>query len=110
MGIRPVGVSGGSEFPRANGDRTIKLRVKVVPGSSRTCIAGWLGETLKVRVTTAAERGKANAAVEQTLADALGVSRKCARIVAGKTSARKVVEIAGLSESEVYQRLSKGAA
>ena len=101
---------GGTEMPRANGDTTIKLPIKVVPGSSRTCIAGWLGETLKVRVTAAAERGKANAAVEQTLADALGVSRKCARIITGKTSARKIVEIAGLSESEVYRRLSKGAA
>jgi uncharacterized protein YggU (UPF0235/DUF167 family) len=86
------------------------LTIKVVPGSSQNCLAGWLGETLKVRVTAPAERGKANSAVEATLAAALGVPNGFARVVRGKTSPRKVVEIEGLSESEVYRRLSKGAA
>ncbi len=54
-----------------------------------------------------AERGKANAAVEKLLSEALGVPKGCARIVAGNTSARKTVEISGLSESEVRERLSK---
>ncbi len=79
----------------------------MVPGSSRDCIAEWLGETLKVRVRAAAERGKANAAVETVLTEALGVPKGCARIVAGHTSARKTVEISGLSVSEVRERLSK---
>ncbi|HEX2228276.1 MAG TPA: DUF167 domain-containing protein, partial [Candidatus Binatia bacterium] len=70
------------------------------PGSSRDSIAGWLGDTLKITVTAPAEGGKANAAVEKILANALGVPR-CARIVRGKTSPRKVVEISGLSESEI---------
>lgn len=102
--------SPASAFPRAIGDTTIKLEIKVVPGSSRNGIAGWLGETLKVRVTARPERGKANAAVEQVIAAALGLPSKCTRVVAGKSSARKVVEISGLSESEVYRRLSKGVA
>ncbi len=42
----------------------MKLDLKVVPKSSRDCIAGWLGDALKVRVRAPAERGKANAAVE----------------------------------------------
>ncbi len=40
---------------------TTRLLIKVVPASSRDCIAGWLGETLKVRVRAPAECGKANA-------------------------------------------------
>jgi uncharacterized protein YggU (UPF0235/DUF167 family) len=84
------------------------LPVKVVPGSSRDGIAGWLGATLKVRVSVPAERGRANAAVERVLAEALGVPRSCARIVTGRTSARKVVEISRLTESEVRARLAKG--
>ncbi len=79
----------------------------MVPASSRDCIAGWLGETLKVRVRAPAERGKANAAAEKLLSEALGVPKGCARIVAGKTSARKTLEISGLSESEVRERLPK---
>jgi uncharacterized protein (TIGR00251 family) len=91
-------------------DRPVKLLIKVVPASSRDCIAGWLGESLKIRVRAPAERGKANAAAEKIVAEALGLPVKCARIVTGKTSSRKVVEISGLTESEVHRRLSKGAA
>jgi hypothetical protein len=31
-------------------------------------------------------------------------------VIQGKTSPRKIVEILGLSESDVFRRLSKGAA
>jgi uncharacterized protein YggU (UPF0235/DUF167 family) len=86
-----------------------KLNVKVTPGSSRDSIAGWLGDTLKIRVTAVAERGKANAAVEATLAEALGVPRASARVVRGRASQRKVVEVLGLSEAEVHRRLGKDA-
>jgi hypothetical protein len=85
----------------------IKLPIKVVPSSSRDGIAGWLGETLKLRVRAPAERGKANAAAERILAEALGVPPEGARIVRGRASARKVVEISGLSEEELRQRLSR---
>jgi hypothetical protein len=83
------------------------LPIKVVPASSRSGIAGWLDDTLKVRVTAPAERGKANAAVITVIAEALGVANEGIRIVAGQASARKIVEIDGLSESEVYLRLSR---
>ena len=86
---------------------SIKLQIKAVPGSSRNAVAGWLGDTLKVRVTAPAERGKANSAIESTVADALGLSPASVRIVAGASSPRKVMEITGLSEHEVYRRLSK---
>jgi hypothetical protein len=88
---------------------TIKLPLKVVPGSSQDCIAGWLGDTLKVRVRAPAERGRANAAVEQIIAKALGVPQARVRIVAGMTSARKVIEISGLSKPEIRHRLANTA-
>jgi len=85
----------------------VKLAIKVVPGASKSGVAGWLGEALKVRVTAPAERGKANRAVEALVADALGISGDRVAIVAGHSSARKIVEIAGLDEGEVHRRLSK---
>ena len=94
----------------SDGGPTVRFPIKVVPGSSRSHIAGWLGETLKVRATAPPERGKANAAVEKVIADALGLPRQSTRIVAGTTSSRKVVEIVGLSESEIRERLSKAVA
>lgn len=87
-----------------------KLPIKVIPGSSRSGIAGWLGDTLRVRVTAPPERGKANAAVESLLSDVLGLSSGGARIVSGGSSPRKTVEIIGLSESEVRRILSDAAA
>ena len=87
----------------------VRLPLKVVAGSSRSGIVGWLGDTLRVRVTAPAERGKANAAVEALLSEALGLPRGGARIVSGSSSPRKVVEIVGLAEVEIRRRLADAA-
>lgn len=87
----------------------VRLPLKVVAGSSRSGIAGWLGDTLRVRVTAPAERGKANAAVEALLREVLGLSAGGATIVSGSSSPRKIVEIVGLSESQVRRRLANAA-
>jgi uncharacterized protein (TIGR00251 family) len=71
----------------------LRLDLKVVPKSSRDRVDGWVGDRLKVRVTAAPERGKANAAVEALLAETLGLPTSAVRVVAGATSPRKTVEI-----------------
>jgi uncharacterized protein YggU (UPF0235/DUF167 family) len=57
-------------------------------------------------VTAPAERGKANAAIEAIVAEGLGLPRGSVRIVAGKTSSRKIVEVTGVSEAEIHRRLA----
>jgi len=84
----------------------VKLFVKVVPKSSRNCVVGWMGETLKVCVTAPPERGKANAAVVEVLAEALGLSAERVRVVVGHASPHKVVEIDGVEDAEVRRRLA----
>jgi len=84
----------------------MKLSLKVVPGASRSGIAGWLGDSLKIRVTAPAESGKANAAVIKVLAATLGIKKSAIRIVSGGSSPRKIVEIDGLSETGLRQQLS----
>jgi uncharacterized protein (TIGR00251 family) len=84
----------------------MKLSVKVIPKSSRNGIVGWMGAVLKVCVTAPPERGKANGAVEELLAKALGLPRKQVWLVSGLKSTRKVVEIDGLEEAGVRRRLS----
>lgn len=84
---------------------TCRLSIKVVPGAARNEIAGWLGDVLKVRVTAPPERGKANAAVEETIAAALGVAADCVRVASGHGSPRKTIEIEGLTEAEIRARL-----
>lgn len=83
----------------------MRLEVRVVPKSSRDRIAGWTGGALRVCVTAPPERGKANAAVENLLAAALGLARGSVRLVSGATSRRKLVEIEGLDEAEVRRRI-----
>jgi uncharacterized protein YggU (UPF0235/DUF167 family) len=79
----------------------------VTPSSSKTALVGWLGDVLKLRVMAPPEKGKANAAVEELLADVLNLQKAHVRVIAGKTQPRKVVEINGLAEADVRARLSK---
>lgn len=84
----------------------MKLPIKVVPGSSREGIAGWLGDELKIRVRQVPEAGKANDAVRRLLSQMLATPLDNIRIVAGKSSPHKTIEIVGLAEGEVRRRLS----
>lgn len=81
------------------------LRIKVVPSASRSEIAGWLNDSLKVRVSAAPEKGKANRAVEDLLSKSLGISSRNVCIKVGAQSSRKMVEIDGLSLLEIKERL-----
>jgi uncharacterized protein (TIGR00251 family) len=83
-----------------------RLSLKVVPGASGSGIAGWLGDRLKVRVQAPAESGRANTAVRELLATALGLPASSVVIVAGGASPRKTVEISALSAAEVRERLA----
>jgi uncharacterized protein (TIGR00251 family) len=79
----------------------VRLLLKVVPKSSRDRISGWVGDRLKVTVTTAPERGRANAAVLELLEAALGVR---VRLVSGGAGPLKAVEVEA-EEAEVLSRL-----
>jgi len=76
----------------------VRLHLKVIPKASANRIVGWVGERLKIQVTAAPERGKANAAVIVVLAQALGVARSAVRITAGETSPLKTVDVDGGDE------------
>lgn len=78
-----------------------RLEVKVVPGASRTEVSGWLGQSLKVRVAAAPEKGKANQAVIKLLSEILAIKESAIIIVSGAASQRKAVEINGISQQEL---------
>lgn len=82
-----------------------RIAVKVSPKASRNAINGWHETVLKLAVTAAPERGRANAAVTELLADALDLPKSAVRVVAGETSKTKQVEIIGLEMTEVLARL-----
>lgn len=78
-----------------------KIAVKVVPGSSRDQIVGWLGDALKIKVAAAPEKGKANKAVVKLLAKTLGISTDAIEVVSGHTSPSKVLAIDGLDDEAI---------
>lgn len=84
----------------------MKIPVKVVPGSSRNAISGWLNDALKVRVREKPEKGGANRAVERLLAKILALQPGRVRIVSGFSSARKLVLIEGMTETEIREKIN----
>ena len=54
---------------------------------------------LQARVRAAPEKGKANAALEALLAKVLGVPKSAVRVIAGRTSRLKSVQVAGHPDS-----------
>ena len=89
-------------------DQLVRLILRVAPGARRPGIVGRHGNGWKVRVSAAAERGRANEEVIGLLAETLGVRRPAVRVVAGATGRDKIVELAGLTREEIETRLAAG--
>ena len=53
----------------------MKLQIKVIPSSSKDCIAGWLEDTLKIKVKAPADKGKANKAVVKIIEKSLSLKK-----------------------------------
>lgn len=74
----------------------MEIRVKVVPKSSKTELAGHLPDgTWRVKVAAAPEKGKANRALCAFLAEHFGVAQSKVRIVSGETARVKRIQIDG---------------
>jgi uncharacterized protein YggU (UPF0235/DUF167 family) len=87
----------------------VQLRIKVVPGARNEGIE-WLGDLLKVKVRVAPEKGRANTAVEELLAERLALPQSTVKIVAGFTSPLKTVEISSVADlSTLRQKLDHPA-
>ena len=84
----------------------VKLRIKVVPGASKSELSEWLGEILKVRVAAQPEKGKANAAVLALLSEKLNLPRQSLAIISGATSPNKVIEIQGMDLAGLKEKLA----
>jgi uncharacterized protein len=73
----------------------MRVTVRVRPGSSRTWVGGSHDGALVVRVQSRAVDGRATDAALAAIADAVGVRRRCVRLVSGTTNRTKVVDVEG---------------
>jgi uncharacterized protein (TIGR00251 family) len=70
------------------------IRVKVIPRSAKTEIAGEMADgTLKVKVAAPPEKGKANEALCAFLAEYFQVPRASVTVVSGQTAALKLIKV-----------------
>ncbi len=81
-----------------------RLALKVAPKAGRNAVTGWHDGQLKVSVTAAPDKGKANQVVVELMAKVLDVPKSTISIVRGQTSTQKVIEINGLDDGEVLRR------
>lgn len=82
------------------------LTIKVVANASRTEIAGWLGESLKIRVRAAPEDGKANRALIRFLSGKLGCARSQIVLESGEFSPQKRIRTVGINRSQLLTLLN----
>lgn len=86
-------------------DTGVLVRIVAQAGARRNEIRGEHAGALKISVTAAPEKGKANQAILQMLRDALGLAPSSVELVSGATSRRKQVRIRGVSGADLRQRL-----
>jgi uncharacterized protein len=84
-----------------------RIVVTVSPGASRSELAGRQGDGWKARVAAPPERGRANDALLDLLAEKLEIPRSRLSLVSGRNARRKVVEVGGLDLDEISRRLDR---
>jgi len=82
-------------------DGSVTFDVLVQPRASRAKLGPVHDGRLKVAVTAPPVDGEANAAVIEVLAKALGVAKGAVEVIAGASSRRKTVRIAGVTRAAV---------
>ncbi|MBI2807892.1 MAG: YggU family protein [Planctomycetes bacterium] len=73
------------------------LSVRAQPGARRNAIVGEQAGALKVAVTAPPDKGRANDALVEVLADALSVKRSQIELVSGQTNRQKRFLIRGMT-------------
>lgn len=84
----------------------ILLPVQAQPKARKNALVGWHAERLKVSITQAPEKGKANQALQKLLAKSLGLKRSQIQLVSGETSPLKMFCIQNITPEELLSRIN----
>lgn len=87
----------------------LTIGVKAQPGARMNGIRGEHAGSLRVSVTQAPEKGKANGAIIEVLCEALGLRRSQIELIAGETNAKKRFLIRDIAAEELQLRLDRAA-
>jgi uncharacterized protein len=83
-----------------------RLRLRIVPNAKRSEVVGPHGDALKLKIAAPALEGRANEELVDFLSVKLGVPRRSIVLVGGEKSRDKVIEVEGMEEDAVRERLT----
>ena len=78
------------------------LSVKITPNASRNSIEGWQGDLLRIRIAAPPDKGKANEALIEFLAETLDIPKSDIRILSGAASRIKQLEIRSIASRDAF--------
>lgn len=81
------------------------LMVRAQPGARKNAVVGEHAGALRVAVSAPPEKGKANAAIQDVLAEALGCKSSQIDLLSGETSRVKKFLVTGVTLDELRRRL-----
>ena len=84
----------------------VMIPVRAQPGARKNAVTGVHAGQLKVSVTQAPEKGKANQALVEVLAEVLGVPRSKISLNSGATSGQKKFLVAGSGIASIRDRIA----
>ena len=83
----------------------VLVSLHVVPGAKKAQFCGLYGNSLKVKVMSKPEGGKANAEVVELLSKKLSIPKSLVQIIRGLKSREKVVLLVGQSKESVLDKI-----
>ena len=86
-----------------------RLQLRVSPGARRAHVVGRHGDAWKVRVAAPPAGGRANEAVVRLVAETLSLPRDAVTLVSGHGARDKIIQLAGLDQTQIEQRLASAA-
>jgi uncharacterized protein (TIGR00251 family) len=84
-------------------DKKATIEIHLQPGAKRSEIVGFKRDVLYARVTALPQKGQANRALVELMAQTLKVPRSAIDIIRGQSSRSKVIAIRGLTGEEVKE-------
>ena len=87
--------------------RGIVLPVRAHAGARQNAVLGERQGALRIAVTAAPEKGKANRAIIDLLSDRLGVAKSSIELIAGETTPQKRFLVIGADEDSIRRSLGQ---
>lgn len=88
-------------------DKKATIEIHLQPGAKRNEVVGFKEGVLYAKVTALPQKGQANRALLELMAQMLGIPKSNVEIVRGQSSRSKVIAVHGLTGGEVKEILGQ---